>query len=75
MAKSNQIVVQGVVVEALKNTSFRVKLDNGHTVLASISGRMRKYYIRILIGDIVTVELSQYDLTQGRIIKRGLSKD
>lgn len=72
---SNEIVVQGTVVEALRNTTFRVKLENDHMVLASISGRMRKHYIRILIGDPVVVELSKYDLTKGRIIKRGLSKD
>lgn len=72
---SNEIVVQGTVVEALRNTTFRVKLENDHLVLASISGRMRKHYIRILIGDPVVVELSKYDLTKGRIIKRGTTKD
>lgn len=72
---SNQITVEGIVIEALRNTTFRVKLDNDHVVLASISGRMRKNYIRILLGDPVVVELSKYDLTKGRIIKRGLSKD
>ena len=71
---ANEIVMEGVVVEALPNTTFRVKLDNDHIVRASISGRMRKHYIRILIGDRVTVELSQYDLTQGRITKRTTGK-
>ncbi|MCO6452064.1 MAG: translation initiation factor IF-1 [Caldilineales bacterium] len=62
--------VDGTVVEALPNTMFRVELDNGHTVLAHISGKMRMYYIRILLGDRVTVELSPYDLTRGRITYR-----
>ncbi len=58
------------MVEALPNTQFRVELDNGHKVLAYISGKMRKYYIRILLGDRVKVELSPYDLSRGRIIYR-----
>ena len=68
--KKNTIQVEGVVDEALPNTTFRVKLDNGHVVLAYISGRMRKNYILILPGDRVTVELTPYDLTKGRIIYR-----
>ena len=72
MAKASQqkVTVEGTVVEALPNTQFRVELDNGHEVLAYISGRMRKYYIRILLGDRVRVELSPYDLTRGRIVYR-----
>ena len=70
MAKEEAIEVEGVVVEPLPNAMFRVKLDNDHLVLAHISGKMRKYYIRILPGDRVTVELSPYDLTRGRITYR-----
>jgi len=70
MAKEEPIEVEGVVVEPLPNAMFRVKLDNGHVVLAHISGKMRMHYIRILAGDKVTVELSPYDLTRGRIIYR-----
>ncbi|MBX7236648.1 MAG: translation initiation factor IF-1 [Caldilineales bacterium] len=62
--------VDGTITEALPNTMFRVRLDNGHEVLAHISGKMRMYYIRILLGDRVTVELSPYDLTRGRITFR-----
>jgi translation initiation factor IF-1 len=69
MAKDG-IEVTGTVAENLPNAFFRVKLDNGHTVLAHISGKMRKYYIRILPGDAVKVELSPYDLTRGRITWR-----
>ena len=65
-----KIEVMGPVEEALKGTRFRVRLDNGHEVLAYICGKMRKYYIRILLGDRVKVELSPYDLTQGRIVYR-----
>lgn len=64
------IEVDGTVIEALPNTMFRVRLDNGHEVLTHISGKMRMYYIRILLGDRVTVELSPYDLTRGRITFR-----
>jgi translation initiation factor IF-1 len=71
MAKEESIQMEGKVVETLPNTTFRVELDNGHIVLAHISGRMRKHYIRILTGDRVTVELTPYDLTKGRIIFRG----
>ena len=70
MAKEEPIEVEGVVVEPLPNAMFRVKLDNGHLVLAHISGKMRMHYIRILAGDRVTVELSPYDLNRGRIIYR-----
>ncbi|MGH2522210.1 MAG: translation initiation factor IF-1 [Anaerolineales bacterium] len=71
MAKNDdKIVVEGQVVEAMPSTQFRVQLDNGHTVLAYLSGRLRKYYIRILLGDRVKVELSPYDLTRGRIVYR-----
>ncbi len=68
--KKDVIEAEGEVVEALPNAMFRVKLDSGHTVLAHISGKMRMYYIRILLGDRVMVELSPYDLTRGRITYR-----
>ncbi len=68
--KEEAIQVEGTVVEALPNTSFNVELENGHTVLAHISGKMRMHYIRILPGDKVVVELSPYDLTRGRITYR-----
>ncbi|MGD1992641.1 MAG: translation initiation factor IF-1 [Anaerolineae bacterium] len=68
--KEEKIEVEGTVVEALPATQFRVELDNGHEVLAYLSGKMRKYYIRILLGDRVKVELSPYDLTRGRIVYR-----
>ena len=71
MAKEEAIVVEGTVVEPLPNAMFRVELDNGHKVLAHVSGKMRKFFIRILPGDKVTVELSPYDLTRGRITYRG----
>lgn len=70
MSKEESIEVEGTVVEPLPNAMFRVKLDNGHIVLAHISGKMRKYYIRILPGDRVTIELSPYDLSRGRITYR-----
>ncbi len=70
MAKGDAIQVEGTVVETLPNAMFRVELDNGHKVLAHISGKMRMHYIRILPGDRVTVELSPYDLTRGRVIYR-----
>ncbi|HAA55785.1 MAG TPA: translation initiation factor IF-1 [Myxococcales bacterium] len=70
MAKEEAIEMEGIVEEALPNAMFRVKLDNGHTMLAHISGRMRKFFIRILPGDRVTVELSPYDLNRGRITYR-----
>jgi translation initiation factor IF-1 len=68
--KEESIQVEGVVTEALPNTQFRVELENGHNVLAHISGKMRMHYIRILPGDKVVVELSPYDLTRGRITYR-----
>jgi len=68
--KEEKIVMEGTIVEALPGTQFRVELDNGHTVLAYLSGKMRRYYIRILLGDRVRVELSPYDLTRGRITYR-----
>ena len=70
MAKEDQIEMAGVVVETLPNTMFRVKLDNGHIITAHISGKMRKHYIRILTGDKVTVEMTPYDLSKGRITYR-----
>ncbi|MBS7528206.1 translation initiation factor IF-1 [Fusibacter paucivorans] len=73
MAKSDSIEVEGVVVEALPNAMFKVKLENGHVVLAHISGKLRMNFIRILPGDKVTMELSPYDLTRGRIVWRGKS--
>lgn len=71
MAKEDdKLVVEGVVIEALPGTQFRVRLDNGHEVLAYLSGKMRKFYIRILLGDRVKVDMSPYDLTRGRITYR-----
>jgi translation initiation factor IF-1 len=71
MAKEEEkIVVDGTIVEALPGTQFRVRLENGHEVLGYLSGRMRKYYIRVLLGDRVKVELSPYDLSRGRIVFR-----
>ena len=70
MAKQAPIEQEGVITEALPNAQFRVQLENGHSVLGLISGKMRKFYIRILPGDTVTVEMSPYDLTKGRIVYR-----
>ena len=70
MAKEEQIEMQGMVIDTLPNTMFRVELENGHVVTAHISGKMRKNYIRILTGDKVNVELTPYDLTKGRITFR-----
>lgn len=70
MSKDDVIEVQGTVAETLPNAMFRVTLENGHRILAHISGKMRMYFIRILPGDKVTVELSPYDLTRGRITYR-----
>jgi translation initiation factor IF-1 len=70
MPKEEAIEVEGTVVETLPNAMFRVELEDGHLVLAHISGKMRKYYIKIVNGDKVTVELSPYDLTRGRITFR-----
>lgn len=68
--KDDKLEVEGTVVELLPNTQFTVELDNGHRVLAYLSGRMRKYYIRILLGDRVRVEMTPYDLERGRITYR-----
>jgi translation initiation factor IF-1 len=70
MEKEEAIAVEGTVVEPLPNAMFKVELENGHVVLAHISGKMRMHYIRILPGDKVKVELSPYDLTRGRIVYR-----
>ncbi len=70
MADKELIKMEGVVVEALPNTTFKVKLENDHEVLAHISGRMRVNYIRLLPGDRVLMEMSPYDLTKGRIVQR-----
>ena len=71
MAKTQEkLEVEGVVTEALPNTMFKVELENGHKVLAYLSGRMKKYYIKVLLGDRVRVEMSPYDLTRGRITYR-----
>ena len=70
VAKEEHIEMEGTVLENLPNTQFRVELDNKHVVIAHISGKMRKHYIRILRGDRVTVELTPYDLTKGRITYR-----
>ncbi len=74
MPKEEHIEMQGIVIETLPDTRFRVKLENGHIITAHISGRMRKNYIRILTGDTVTVELTPYDLTKGRISFRNPDK-
>ena len=68
--KEEKIEVEGTVVEALPNTQFTVELENGHQILAYLSGKMRKFYIRILLGDRVKVEMSPYDMNRGRIIYR-----
>ncbi len=70
MAKEDTIQVEGTVVESLPNAMFRVELENGHVVLAHISGKMRMHFIKILAGDKVSVELSPYDLSRGRIVYR-----
>ena len=70
MEKEESIEMQGTVLETLPNTTFRVQLENGHIVMAHISGKMRKNYIRILTGDKVTVQITPYDLTKGRITFR-----
>ena len=70
MSKEDNIEMQGTIVETLPNTTFRVQLENGHEVVAHISGKMRKNYIRILTGDKVTVQLTPYDLSKGRIVFR-----
>ncbi len=74
MAKEEAIQVEGTIIEPLPNAMFRVELENGHKVLAHISGKMRMHFIKILPGDQVTVELSPYDLSRGRITFRAKSK-
>jgi len=74
MAKEESIEVEGVIIEPLPNAMFRVELDNGHRVLAHISGKMRMHFIKILPGDRVTVQLSPYDLTRGRVTYRSKNK-
>lgn len=71
MAKEEHIEMEGTVIDTMPNTTFKVELDNGHVVTAHISGKMRKNYIRILTGDKVTVQLTPYDLSKGRIVFRG----
>ena len=71
MAKEDAITVEATVKEALPNARFRVELESGHSILAYVSGRMRKHFIRILPGDKVTIEMSPYDLSKGRIVYRG----
>ena len=68
--EDGKILAEGSVIEALPSTQFKVRLDNGHEVLAYLSGKMRKYYIRILLGDRVRIEMSPYDLSRGRIVYR-----
>jgi translation initiation factor IF-1 len=71
MAKNDdKLRMEGTIVKALPGTQFMVELDNGHEILAYLAGKMRKYYIRVLLGDRVTVEMSTYDLTRGRIVYR-----
>ena len=70
MAKEEKIQINGEVLESLPNAMFRVKLENDHEIIAHISGKMRMHYIRILPGDKITVEMSPYDLTKGRIVYR-----
>ncbi len=74
MAKEESIEVEGTIIEPLPNAMFRVELDNGHKVLAHISGKMRMHFIKILPGDRVTVQLSPYDLTRGRVTYRSKNK-
>ncbi|MEN6385686.1 MAG: translation initiation factor IF-1 [Phycisphaerales bacterium] len=70
MPKKDAIIVEGKILEALPNAMFRVELSNGHEIIAHVSGKMRMHFIRILAGDKVTIEMSPYDLTKGRIILR-----
>jgi len=75
MAKEAQVVMNGIVLDTLPDTSFRVQLESGHIIIAKISGRMRRSYIRVVEGDKVDVELTPYDLGKGRIIFRGNKGD
>ncbi len=71
MTKTEEkLILEGTVIETLPNTTFKVRLDNGHEILAYLSGKMRKHYIRVLLGDRVSVEVSPYDLSRGRIVYR-----
>ena len=70
MSSKDKLVVEGTVIEALPNANFKVELDNGHELLAHLSGKMRRYYIRVLLGDRVKVELTPYDMDRGRIVYR-----
>lgn len=70
MAEKEKLIVEGTIVEALPNTTFKVELDNGHTLLAHLAGRMRRNYIRVLLGDRVRLELTPYDMNRGRITYR-----
>ena len=70
MAKQNAVEMEGTITESLSNSNFRVELDNGHEIIAHISGKMRMNYIKVLPGDRVKIEMSPYDLTKGRICKR-----
>jgi translation initiation factor IF-1 len=72
--EEDKIELEGIIIEALPNTTFKVELDGGHTVLAYLSGKMRKNYIRILLGDRVKVEMTPYDMNRGRIIFRSREK-
>ena len=74
MPKQDHIEMEGVVIDSLPNAMFKVKLENDHTIIAHISGRMRKHYIKIITGDNVTVEMTPYDLSKGRIILRNSGK-
>ncbi len=75
MSKEDMIEINGTVIETLPNTTFKVELENGHEIVAHISGKMRKNYIRILKGDSVVIEMTPYDLSKGRIVYRGKIKD
>ena len=70
MAEKDKLIVEGTITQALPNANFTVELDNGHELLAHLSGKMRKFYIRVFLGDRVRVELTPYDMTRGRIIYR-----
>lgn len=74
MSKSDYVEAEGIVLESLPNTTFKVQLDNGHEIMAHISGKLRMHYIKILPGDKVILEMSPYDLTKGRIIWREKGK-
>ncbi len=70
MAKQERLIVEGTVIEALPNATFKVELENGHQLLAHLSGKMRKFYIRVLLGDRVRIELTPYDMDRGRLVYR-----